>query len=161
MEGYARYFDRTVLIVAPKHLHGLRGIDLHGAEVWRQEILSDWQLHAPGEHRRIAGHWLQHLLTVDEERRASRAIDQQLASCPTTDLDQARRAEFEKAFRKRYGQTSTIFWEAVRERKIVANDLKLLSRYYAGRERWRDIEQHRADRWAEWASAAHALSRVA
>ncbi|WBY07742.1 sce7726 family protein [Sphingomonas sp. 7/4-4] len=48
MEGYARYFDRTILIVAPKHLRGLRDIDLHGACVWRQESLGEWQQHATG-----------------------------------------------------------------------------------------------------------------
>lgn len=158
MEGYARYFDRTVLVIAPKHLRGLRDIELHGAEVWRQEVLIDWQLHAAGEQRRITGHWLQQLLTAEEERRATRAIDQQCAAFPTTDVDQARRAEFEKAFRNRYAETSANFWAAVHGRKITADDLKLLSRFYAERQRWRVMEQQRSERWAHWISAVEALS---
>jgi hypothetical protein len=161
MEGYARYFDRTLLIVAAKHLHGLRGINLHGAEVWRQEELTDWQLHAAGEQRRISGHWLQHLLTADEERRAMRAIDQQRAATPTMDVDQARRSEFEKAFRKRYRDTSAEFWNTVGRRKIKGDDLKLLSRFHAERARWRELEQERSQRWAGWNSALAALRTVA
>lgn len=158
MEGYARYFDRTVLVIAPKHLRGLRDIELHGAEVWRQEVLTDWQLHAHGEQRRISGHWLQQLMTADEERRAERAIEQEHAALPTLDIDHARRTEFEKAFRKRYAATSANFWEVVRGRKITGDDLKLLSRFYAERQRWREMEQQRSERWAGWVSAVEALS---
>lgn len=161
MEGYARYFDRTVLVIAPKHLRGLRSIDLHGAEVWRQEVLTEWQLHAPGEQRQITGHWLQQLLTAEEERRATHAIDLQRAAFPAIDIDQARRVEFEKAFRKRYAATSASFWNAVHGRKITAGDLKLLSRFYAERQRWREIEQQRSERWAGWVSAIEAVANAA
>lgn len=158
MEGYARYFDRTVLVLAPKHLRGLRDIDLYGAEVWRQEVLTDWQLYKRGETRRISGQWLQHLLTAVEERRATRAIDEQLAATPAIDLDVARRAQFEVVFRKRYAETSAHFWETVRGRKITSDDLKLLSRFHAERKLMRDIEKQRSERWAGWLSAVEALA---
>jgi hypothetical protein len=158
MEGYVRYFDRTMLVVAPKHLRGIRDIDLHGAEVWRQEVLTDWQLHKAGKARRISGQWLQHLLTAEEERRAARAIDQLLAEKPEMDLDIARRIQFEAVFRKRYGKTSALFWEAVRGRRIGADDLKLLSRYHAERQNWRDIKLQRSERWAGWMAAVEALA---
>lgn len=154
LEGYARYFDRTVLVVAPKHLHGLKGIALHGAEVWRQEVLTDWHMCQPGETRHISGQWLYHLLTAEEERRAERSIATILAAGPTIDLNDARRAQFEAAFRKRYGVSSARFWEAVRGRKITANDLKLLSRFHADRLVSRDIEQRRSERWADWVMCA-------
>lgn len=161
MEGYERYFDQTVLVVAPKHLRGLRDIDLRGARVWRQEVLTDWQLHAPGAQRRISGQWLQNLLTIEEERRATRAISQQPAISSPTAIDQARRAEFEKAFRKRYAETSAAFWEAVRGRLIAADDLKLLSRFQATRLRVHKLEEERKKRWVDWAAEIQSQSQYA
>lgn len=161
MEGYARYFDRTILVVAPKHLRGLRGIDLYGAEVWRQEILTDWQLHAPGEQRQISGHWLQHLLTAEEERRVNRAIDNQRMQAPGIDVDQARRTEFERAFSARYGATSSNFWKAVQGRRITADDLKLLSRFHADRLQAQELAADRKKRWVEWAAAMRSMTAYA
>lgn len=161
MEGYARYFDRTELVVAPKHLRGLRDINLHGAEVWRQEVLTDWQLHAPGERRQISGQWLLHLLTAEDERRATRAVERRIAESPSIDVNRARRTEFELAFRKRYDETSCAFWEAARGRRITVDDLKLLSRYHAERQQRREIEQQRAERWAGWVTAMQATSQAA
>jgi hypothetical protein len=153
MKGYARYFDQTELIVAPKHIHGLRDVDLHGAKVWRAEVLGDWELHAPGELRRISGQWLLHLLTAEDERRATRAIERQTAELLPIDVDHARRAEFGRSFHKRYGETSARFWEAVRGRPIRVDDLKLLSRYHAGRQQRQEIAQEQAERWATWVAA--------
>lgn len=150
MEGYARYFDRTVLIVAPRHLRGLRDIDLHGAEVWRQEVLCDWEQHAAGVQRAISGHWLLQLLTVDEERKATRALDKLMDQTPEL-IDAAQRMQFETAFRRRYAQTSTTFWEAVRGRQIRPEDLSLLSRFHAERERARAAAAETDAMWARWA----------
>lgn len=150
MEGYARYFDRTVLVVAPKHLRGLRDIDLHGAQVWRQEVLCDWEQHAAGEQRTISGHWLLQLLTVDEERKATRALGK-LTDGTSTAVDAAQRAQFEAAFRRRYAQTSAAFWEAVRGRPIKPQDLSLLSRFHAERERARTAAAETEAMWARWA----------
>lgn len=153
MEGYARYFDRTELVVAPKHLHGLRDINLHGAEVWRVEVLTDWQLHAQGESRRISGHWLLQLLTAEDERRAIRAVERQATDSSAIVTDQAKRVEFMRAFAKRYGETSSYFWNSVRGRAIRADDLKLLSRYHVERQQRRQIEEKRAEQWAAWVTA--------
>jgi hypothetical protein len=161
MEGYARYFDRTILIVAAKHLRELRGIPLHGAEVWRQDDLADWQLYSLGEQRRISGQWLQHLLNADEERRVVRSIDRQRLHLPDLDLDLARRLEFEKAFRKRYASTSDHFWNEVRGRRITEEDLRHLSRFHSERAQRRELEQEREQRWAGWSSALADLQKVA
>lgn len=156
MEGYARYFDRTVLVVAPKHLRGLNEIALQGAEVWRQEILTDWQLHREGETRRTSGHWLLQLLTADEERRVSKGIDSQNEGISLHELDALRRRGFEEAFRRRYAVTSEAFWTSVKGRKITPDDLKLLSRYYADRQQQIQIEQQRQKRWDGWITAINA-----
>lgn len=150
MEGYARYFDRTILVVAAKHLRGLRDINLNGAEVWRQEVLCDWQRHAPGEQRRISGHWLLQLLTIDEERKAVRSLEG-LQDHSASSLDQAQRAEFETAFCRRYERSSAAFWEAVRGRPIKAADLSLLSRFHADRERIRAVAAESDAMWIRWA----------
>lgn len=158
MEGYARYFDRTVLVVAPKHLRGLNEIDLQGAEVWRQEVLTDWQLHREGEIRKTSGHWLLQLLTAEEERRVSKGIDGRNIDISLNETDLLRRHGFEEAFRRRYAVTSEAFWTSVKGRKIVPDDLKLLSRYHAERQQQIQIEQQRQKRWDGWISAINAVS---
>jgi len=158
MEGYARYFDRTELVVAPKHLRGLREIDLHGARVWRAEVLTEWETHAEGTKRHVTGQWLLHLLTAEEERRANRAIERAKSDPQAADLDELRRAEFVRAFTRRYGATSSAFWEAVRGRRIVPDDLRLLSRFHAAREQQRAIEEKRTAHWAQWIEAMQTAS---
>jgi hypothetical protein len=149
LEGYARYFDRTVLVVAPKHIRALRDVDLRGAYVWRQESLGEWQQHAAGEDRRIAGHWLLHLLTAEDERRAHRAL-QSIAGETDNVVDEAMRAQFELAFRRRYAVTSAAFWDAVRCRDIQAEDIALLSRFHAVRERSRAAALAAEAMWTDW-----------
>ena len=158
MEGYARYFDRTELVVAPKHLHGLRDIDLFGADVWRYEALTDWQLHEQGTARKVSGQWLLHLLPAQEERRAHRRIEKNKVEYAARDIDSVRRAEFEHAFARRYEPTSSAFWSQVRGRKITVNDLKLLSRFHADRQLHSTIEQENAARWDDWAKAMQSIS---
>ena len=160
MEGYARYFDRTVLVVATKHIRGLRDINLYGAEVWRQEVLSDWQLHMPGHERQISGHWLLHLLTAEEERRAGRTLNQLPADASPEEIDLAQRAEFEVSFRRRYAKTSAQFWERVRGRTIHAEDLALLSRFHADRERARSVAAETDAMWARWAEQMNAAGAI-
>lgn len=158
MEGYARYFDLTKLVVAPKHLHGLRDIDLYGAEVWRYETLTDWQLHAAGSARKISGQWLLHLLPAQEERRVRRRIEKTRADHDVENIDAVRRTEFQFAFTRRYSQTSSEFWEAVRGRKIATNDLKLLSRFHEDRQQQMMAEIENAERWNDWAKAMQSIS---
>ncbi|WP_312487355.1 hypothetical protein [Sphingomonas sp.] len=160
MEGYARYFDRTELIVAPKHLDSLGDIDLYGAKVWRAEASGNLDVLALGDLRRISGQWLLHLLTAEDERRANRAIEQHATELSPIDIDHARRAEFGRAFHKRYGPTSNRFWEAVRGRPIRVEDLKLLSRYHAERQQRQEIERERAQRWATWVEAMQSPSHA-
>lgn len=158
MNGYVRYFDRTELIVAPKHLQGLRDINLQGARVWRLEVLTDWQLHAEGEERYVSGQWLLHLLTANEERRAVRASELQCAKMPSLEMDRVRRTEFEKAFTRRYSETSATFWNTVRGRRINSSDLRLLSRFHADRQQQQAFEEQRTQSWARWLEAMQAVS---
>jgi len=161
MAGYAQYFDRTLLVVAPKHIRGLREIDLHGAEVWRQEVLTDWQQHAKGETRQISGERRLRLLTLDERRRAARAIEKLPDDASTVAIDEAQRIAFETMFQRRYGEVSAQFWTAVRGRVIRADDIPLLSRFHADRERARLQAAETDEKWARWAEQMSATARPA
>jgi hypothetical protein len=157
MEGYARYFDHTLLVVAPKHLRGLRDIDLHGAEVWRQEVLSDWMMHQLGEQRKISGHWLLQLLTIEEERRATRDLAK-TGSISADAQDAYYRSAFEAAFRRRYAETSAAFWQAVAGRQIRPDDLTLLSRFYADRQHAKQAAADSDLMWARWTEQMTAIA---
>lgn len=146
LEGYARYFDRSDLVVAPRHLRGLREIDVHGAEIWRQEVLTDWTLHAAGETRHITGQQLLHLLPAEDRRRAIEAIG---TDGENGDVDELRGAFF-ASFRKRYGSTSDAFWSAVAGRRIAGDDVRSLSRFRAEREQRREVRIENARRMSDW-----------
>lgn len=156
MEGYARYFDRTVLVVDAKHLRGLRSLELKGAQVRSRSGLSGQQLRKRGERASVCGHTLLGLLTAEEERRAMRAMDAAAAAAPPgQDLA---RMEFEKAFRRRYQATSDAFWEAMQGRRIVGNDIALLSRFLPERERVREARVQQEADWSAWVARMAAVS---
>lgn len=158
MEGYARYFDRTEVVVAPKHVRGLENIDLYNAEVWSYEANGGWTQHISGQPQRIAGHWLLQLLTAEEEKRAVKALEARSNSEISSDNDTALRIQFEAAFRRRYAKTSAAFWDAVRGRAIGADDLVLLSRFHATRERAKSFEEAEQAMWATWAEQMNAVA---
>lgn len=157
VEGYARYCDRTVLVVDSKHVRGLRDINLHGAEVWRYDALWDWEQRSQGERRHTSGHWLLQLLTVEEERRAVRQIEQKVATQPQL-IDAAQREAFEEAFRHRYARTSDAFWQAVKGRPIRADDIPQLSRFFESRQRARAAAIQTDAMWTDWALQMSALT---
>jgi len=146
MEGYARYFDHTILVVAPKHVNNLPTLDLRGAQVWVQTCPGERECIMEGTAGRVFGHTLLGLLTADEERRAMRNIQ---AGAVTS--DEAYRQEFEKAFNRRYASTSQAFWKSVRRRPIRSDDLLLLSRFQAERQRGQEAKAAEAIRWTQWA----------
>lgn len=158
IEGYARYFDRTELVVACKHVHALESINLHNAEVWSYEADGEWAQHASGQPQRVAGHWLLQLLTAEEEKRAVRALEARSNGEKQLDTDTGFRAQFEAAFRRRYAKTSAAFWDAVRGRTITANDLVLLSRFHAERERTKLFQAAEQAMWATWAEQMNAVA---
>lgn len=150
MEGYARYFDQTMLIIAAKHERGLRAMDLHRAEVWVHEKSASFRQIGIGAFDAVPGHTLLGLLTAEEERRAERSFLQRQSAGQADDLD-FYRTEFEAAFRKRYRDTSDQFWSSVKGRPIRRDDLNLLSRYYADRKRHVEAVAAEEAKWSLWA----------
>ena len=160
MEGYARYFDRTVLVVAPKHLRHLNDIDLKDAQVWSQSALAEQQLRRRGHRRVIPGNTLLGLLSADEERRAIRAMSHDdEAPRAQPGVDRAR-TEFEKAFRRRYEPTSSAFWSQVAGRQIRREDLALLSRFSVDRQRLKAAKAAEDAHWAGWVANMEATAQA-
>jgi len=155
MEGYARYFDRTVLVVDSKHLRSLPDLDLKGAQVWSRSALARHQLRRRGARAEVSGHTLLGLLTLEAERQATRVL---LAAEAVPGVDAAR-AEFEKAFCRRYKATSAAFWAGVRGRRITAADIGLLSRFLPDRERAREARLQQEANWSSWALRIAGLSQ--
>lgn len=150
MEGYARYFDQTMLIIAAKHERGLEAMDLHRAEVWVHEKSSSFRQIRMGALDTVSGHTMLGLLTAEEERRALRSSFQRQNGARADDQD-CYRMEFEAAFRKRYRETSDQFWSFVKGRPIRREDLNLLSRYYADRQRHIEAVAAEEAKWSLWA----------
>jgi len=156
IHGYTRYFDRTSLVVASKHLRGLQDINLQGVEVWSREVIGDWQCRRVGTVTTVPGNTLLGLLTAEEERRALRSIIRVDGSVVS---DEARVA-FKHAFNRRYKPTSDLFWNTVRGRVIRREDVALLSRYLPERERFREAQAAQDHEWSNWASRMAALAEM-
>lgn len=156
LEGYARYFEQTILIIAPKHERGVAGLDIRDAEVWSVEAPKEHKLIKNGAARIVSGHTLLGLLTAQEERRALRSIGAHNHSS-----NDPYRAEFEAIFRQRYGTTSDAFWQAVRGRPIRREDLNLLSRFFPERQRLQAAHQAEDAKWMQWAKQMNAIAAVA
>lgn len=142
--GYARYFDLTQLVVAPRHGQVLADVNLCGAEVWTVDSSGFRQI-ANGEDRAISGHTLLGLLTAEEERRAA-----QRATQDGMIDDVLARSAFEAEFRRRYQASSDRFWATVRGRTIQAGDVRLLSRFHDERAARRQLDEQRAAERARW-----------
>lgn len=152
MEGYARYFDYTYLIVADKHLAEAATIDTRNAIILTTSSLKSYPRITPTGFNPISGSWLLHLLTMEEERKAVRSVNDDSNCSTPLAIDAARRHQFENAFVKRYGETSNNFWKSVKNRRIKSGDLQTLSRFNELRQlRKLDLDQQ-TKHWADWLS---------
>lgn len=154
LEGYARYFDRITIVLASKHLKGIRKINLRGAEVLSREVIGDWQCRFAGKSDRVSGNILLGLLTAEEEKRAVRGIMRSDGSVTSQDA----RAAFIEAFNRRYKETSDIFWKAVHGREIRREDIPMLSRYFSERQMVIDSQAAQESEWQNWASKMAAVA---
>ncbi|WP_156347970.1 hypothetical protein [Sphingomonas sp. Leaf231] len=146
MDGYSRYFDQTILVVASKHEAGLETLNLCGAQVWTYRQPDGLACLTQGKPNDVVGHTLLGLLTAEEERRAIKRL------ATGADVHEAARCEFETAFKQRYAATSAKFWEAVRGRTIRRDDLTILSRFHEQRVQGRIAAAEEERRWVAWAA---------
>ena len=145
MDGYAKYFDHVVLVIAPCHLEGLSHVNLQGASVW---IVTNegMQVQRVGEPNAVSATAQIELLTADEKRNLvtnSQSVRDQV--CET--------------FAKRYFETTKIFWKSVKGRTIRPNDVQLLSRFRERREAIKIVARERENRWLRWRNSYSATSQ--
>ena len=150
MEGYAACFDRTILVVANRHLRLIDRDALRGAALWSFDIEGNLtEVRPGGSPAVVSGRSYVEMMTQEERRRLLYGGSR---SDPTEDIDRdAARSAFFDAFRSRYQQKSLEFWSATSRRVITASDLPLLSRFADQRNEMRRIAADRDDFWQRWA----------
>jgi len=138
MEAYSRYFEHAVVVVAPCHLRNLTDRHLHGGSLWTYDFQGDLIVLHTGVQNAVEPCALLDVLTQAERRST----------------------EFSLAMRRRYGETSKAFWQAVARRTIRPEDLTLLSRFADAREQARRAAADRETRWSQWLMAQGDLISV-
>lgn len=155
LEVYRRHFDKTIVVLAEKHSQSTALPPLDGIEVWKIDRGGAISIVAEAEKRAPASiNALEALLTKSEHRRVRQLVE--LATDKRCTESAFRRA-FGEVLRERFGATSEQFWAEVRGRKIVADDLAILSRFRARREQLLRWEEERAEEWKRWEEQALAL----
>lgn len=157
LAGYARCFDQTILVAAPKHLRSLLKLDLHGASLWTIDH-GERKSHSQGTPNLLKPSDYLRLMTQEDRAREMRQLVRRSSgdvALPPSLSSQVAREAFEATFRRRYAQRSQDFWASVAGRPIEGDDLRLLSRFYEDRRRASDAEQARELFWKNWASTAH------
>lgn len=135
MSVYKEYFDRVVLIVAPRHLAGLSEADVVGVELWSLDAAKNFRMLKSGSVADRAAFRLRLLPERDRKRYAH-----------LSDRD-----AFDMVFRDRFHQTSDLFWKSIgRSRRIPVENLKYLSRFRERREMHDDWLTNQERRWSEW-----------
>lgn len=144
MEGYAKYFDHVVLVIAPCHLEGLSFVNLRGASVW---IVTNEgiQVQRIGEPNAVSATAQIELLTADEKRRL-------------VTNSQSIRAKVCQTFAKRYSETSNNFWNLVKGRAIRPNDVQFLSRFREHREAIKIVAVEKENQWLRWRNSYSLIS---
>jgi hypothetical protein len=152
--SYTKYFDDVLLVVAIKHLSEVRNLHIPGTEIW--SVCREGQIQVISKYPSLLpqkGIALADLMTQAERRRLTTALlkgtETDDSQCVSSN-DLQTRSCFKKAFTERHADTSRQFWDTVKRRKIVANDLGLLSRYRKEREAVRQWHEQQAGRWEEW-----------
>jgi len=130
MRAYSRYFNRSIVVVAPCHLKTIAECHLSGASVWTYDDKGSLAQMRAGTATSVDATVLEDVMTRAERRKG----------------------DFHSAMRARYLHTSQNFWQVVGRRQIRPSDLSLLSRFAAGREQARLWAAQREAEWERWLS---------
>lgn len=135
MSVYKEYFDRVVLVVAPKHLSTLSDADVGGVELWSLDAAKNFRMLKSGSIADRASFRYQMLPERDRKRYAHLS----------------ERDAFDMIFRDRFHQTSDLFWKSIgRSRRVPVESLKYLSRFREQREIHDGWLTDQERRWSEW-----------
>jgi hypothetical protein len=162
MKAYTRHFDRTIVVVANRHLKHIARDDLCGAALWSFDIEGNLtEIRAGSDRVPVDAERYLEMMT-QEERRRSLAGAQKLAmarsdSEPGVALSGAEaRAAFFEVFRNRYAKISADFWNRTARRAVRPDDLPVLSRFQELRSEARRIAAERDSFWRTWAEQSSA-----
>ena len=141
LSTYRQFFDRTVLVLADRHVTRGEALNLEGVDLWR---LSGGNLELLACHPKVCdAKPLADLLTAAQREKW---VDRH-------DPDQGRDL-FTAAFRLRFGETSRQFWRATARRKIKSADLSRLSRFHHVRVDQVRLRTEREASWSQWGPTA-------
>ena len=140
---YKDHFDRTIVVLAARHVEAASEIVRQGVDVWRFDndgslhVLSEAQAQSPPGDGALLS-----LLTQGEAKRWAHLSP---------------RAALRQAFQNKYGPTSRAFWSEVARKKIASDHLRALSRFLVEREEERMWHEVRAAEWSRWEEHARAV----
>ncbi|MCX2895480.1 sce7726 family protein [Stenotrophomonas lactitubi] len=148
VSAYQRYFDRTILVLADKHLPNIR-IDLSGVEVWSIsdsgaiKTISACKRARPADLR-------QNLIDLLPSRQRNRLLDPNQGTL----MGKAVVETFREYFTNRFKPTSIAFWESIADRSFDGNDMKALSVYKPLRSKATEIALRHASALKGWGSVS-------
>lgn len=147
ISAYGQYFDRIVLAVAPAHVPNLNWKELRAVEVW--SISESGRVTVVSEPTALLEQRCRsELMTADQIRK-----HRLTAASTDGEIAEAFRAEF----LRRFGQTSSEFWQSVQGRRIKRTDIETLSRFRGRRLSIAEWSQAQEDEWAVWSAQVQSL----
>lgn len=148
VSAYQRYFDRTILVLADKHLPNIR-IDLSGVEVW--SVSDSGAIKTIGACKRARPADLrQNLIDLLPSRQRNRLLDPNQGTL----MGKAVVETFREYFTNRFKPTSIAFWESIADRSFDGNDMKALSVYKPLRSKATEIALRHASALKGWGSVS-------
>ena len=148
VEAYERYFDRTILVLAEKHIPNIR-IDLSGVEVWSVSDSGAVKTVSACKQARPTG-LRQNLVDLIPSRQRNRLLNTHQGTL----VGKAVMEDFRNYFTNRFKPTSIAFWESIADRSFDGNDLKALSVYKPLRSKATEIALRHATALKGWGSVS-------
>jgi len=134
---YRQFFDRTILVVAERHLSAALQFELQGVELWVTQ------------GAKIKPVWVD--MSVFERRSLMELLTEAQRVRWSGRMEGKDRSAFVAEFNARFGPTSEAFWTALGRRRATADDLSLLSRFRDLRIGQQRLLVERAQNWSQWA----------
>lgn len=142
ISAYTQAFDRVIVVAAHKHQALVRQLPMPGVEIWEIEKSGSLAIVRPGRAE-ATPKALSRLLTQRELSKYRGLL---------SNADGGRDAFF-AAFEDRHGTSSDDFWTSV-GRRVLAENLSILSRFEKSRTELRDADRAFAESMVGWATSA-------
>ncbi|WP_429002950.1 sce7726 family protein [Xanthomonas sacchari] len=144
VKAYERYFDRTILVLAERHIPNLE-IDLSGIELWSVGSNGSIKTISKPTHLRSVA-LREHLVDLLPSRQRARILESKQGVVfrnLTTEL-------FRAYFTDRFTATSRAFWDSTSNRDFEGADLSSLSVYKPIRNKAAEMAEKRAATLKRW-----------